>query len=626
MAGLALGAATLAGAIALRAQDPPAPTFRTGVDIVHVDVSVLDKNRTPVRGLTAADFTVLEDGKLRPIVAFTAVDLPPPPAEAEPVWAREVAADVATNATPPEGRLIAIIFDWSIRFEDQPAARRFARAIVEDMGPGDLGGVAYSSGAVRAGTAQNFTSDKARLFEAIDRPIAPSPVDPDGEPSPGTDCGLCALCGWEKAEFIADAVAEVPSRRKTMIFLSSKGPGGLEGVTTDCEVPIRTAREIVTRKAGLANLSVHVIDPSLEGLNTQVSSAGIGTLSNASFARHNDTWPVLAEVTDGRLVMDDNEAERFAPAILDETSSYYVLAFESADRGAATGRDHVIEMKVARRDVSVQHRSLYQAGQTPAAREMAARTAPLIKAVDATMPQTGLPLTLALAPFATPGRSTGTVAVTLRVLPLEMAPDVPEGRETVNVVVAALDPARGRAVGSLTQRAEIPARVARTGEYELLSRIDLPPGRYEIRAALETASGVRGSVYGFVEVPDFSGLPLALSGVAWHVSPEQMSAPRNAFADLLPIVPTARRTFSFFDRVTAFVRLYTRTDAARPAHVTTRILDAQGRAVHEEDRDGEADYQFDLPVERLAAGEYLLSIEATAGVNTASRRVPFTVQ
>ena len=45
------------------------PVFKGGVDLVQLDVSVLDGNRMPMRGLTAADFTVLEDGKPRPVRA-----------------------------------------------------------------------------------------------------------------------------------------------------------------------------------------------------------------------------------------------------------------------------------------------------------------------------------------------------------------------------------------------------------------------------------------------------------------------------------------------------------------------------------------------------------------------------
>ena len=37
--------------------------FRTGIDLVTVDVVVLDGKGEPVQGLTRADFTVLEDGK-----------------------------------------------------------------------------------------------------------------------------------------------------------------------------------------------------------------------------------------------------------------------------------------------------------------------------------------------------------------------------------------------------------------------------------------------------------------------------------------------------------------------------------------------------------------------------------
>ena len=39
-----------------------------------------------------------------------------------------------------------------------------------------------------------------------------------------------------------------------------------------------------------------------------------------------------------------------------------------------------------------------------------------------------------------------------------------------------------------------------------------------------------------------------------------------------------------------------------------------------------ADYRIALPVERLTAGEYLLSIEAAQGEHIASRAVRFTVR
>jgi hypothetical protein len=50
------------------------PSFKAGVQLVRIDVSVLDDKRQPVRGLQASDFTVTEDDQPRPIRAFQAVD------------------------------------------------------------------------------------------------------------------------------------------------------------------------------------------------------------------------------------------------------------------------------------------------------------------------------------------------------------------------------------------------------------------------------------------------------------------------------------------------------------------------------------------------------------------------
>src|SRR4051812_8540040 len=77
-------------------QTPAQPRFNLATDLVRLDVSVLDKSRRPVRGLTAADFTILENGKPQSVAAFSAVNVPAPAPPSAP-WMRDVAPDVRDN-------------------------------------------------------------------------------------------------------------------------------------------------------------------------------------------------------------------------------------------------------------------------------------------------------------------------------------------------------------------------------------------------------------------------------------------------------------------------------------------------------------------------------------------------
>ena len=87
---LAISAALLI-VLRLQAQTPiPQASFRAGTDLVQVDVSVLDGKRRPVRGLTAADFTIFEDGQPRDIHAFSKVYLAQSPPPRDVSWTREV--------------------------------------------------------------------------------------------------------------------------------------------------------------------------------------------------------------------------------------------------------------------------------------------------------------------------------------------------------------------------------------------------------------------------------------------------------------------------------------------------------------------------------------------------------
>lgn len=50
--------------------------FRSTIDLVNVTATVVDKNGDPLRGLTKADFTVLEDGKPQEVTFFSADEQP----------------------------------------------------------------------------------------------------------------------------------------------------------------------------------------------------------------------------------------------------------------------------------------------------------------------------------------------------------------------------------------------------------------------------------------------------------------------------------------------------------------------------------------------------------------------
>ena len=132
-------AGVVAGTLALSAQSPesqdPSQTFRASVDVIEVDVSVTDKNGRPIRDLTQADFTILEDGKPQRIVSFTqfmAADTDPS-RSARMSFVQPDTADNSLAERLGNGRLFAIVMDdMNLPGEDADlviAARDAARTV-----------------------------------------------------------------------------------------------------------------------------------------------------------------------------------------------------------------------------------------------------------------------------------------------------------------------------------------------------------------------------------------------------------------------------------------------------------------------------------------------------------------
>jgi VWFA-related protein len=83
------------------------PVFRAGVDLMTVDVVVLDKSGSPVRDLTAADFSVVAGGRPRRVVAADFLNTAVPARSA----AAHAAPSAASNQRLVSPRTIMLLID-----------------------------------------------------------------------------------------------------------------------------------------------------------------------------------------------------------------------------------------------------------------------------------------------------------------------------------------------------------------------------------------------------------------------------------------------------------------------------------------------------------------------------------
>lgn len=628
-------------------------TFRSGVDLVQVDVSVLDKQRHPVRGLTAADFTLLEDGKPRPIAAFSAVELPGRVETGEAPWMRDVPPDVATNAMPEEGRLVVILMDRTIP-DGFPAlnAREIAKAAVRELGGGDLAAVVYTGG----GTPQDFTNDRAALFAAIEGSSEAAELSEGANdiwagllaalenpavllnPNPGlaalnlsSEC-LCGACVLDAIGRVADAVREAPRRRKSLLFIGRD----IQVETTEsiCIDPVRKARDAMFKSLDLASLTVHALDPGgLETLSFAARGRAGGYRGRANLVRQGNI-SVLPDRTGGRTVLNTNNPVARVPEIFSESDSYYLLGFQPA---MVDGKRHNISVKVSRRGVDVRTLSGYLAdAPAVAVAEPAVAGGSASAAIGGIMPShDGVSLSAHASAFAAPPTREPVLAIALHVEHDAPAGAPPAARSESVEVVTGVFTTTGRAIGTLRQTLSVTPRQIAGGPvtYDVLQRIAAKPGRYELRIGLHNPTRRQtGSVYTSIDVPDFRKARFAVGDVEIYVPPGS-PAMAESLSDVLPAPPTARRVFDRGEHATAFLPVYQASPPA-PVAISTRIVDEHNRQQYGQEtsidvssfKAGRADYTADLPLVDLASGSYLLTIEAKTALNAERRDVRFSVK
>ena len=663
----------LAAGWALSAQQapppPPAtppqqqqPVFRGEIDVIRVDVSVIDKDRRPIRGLKPEDFSVYEDGKLQRLVAVSEIDSstndPVPSA-----WMRNVPRDIAANNLGDQigdGRVVAIVMDdWNVPFDDLDMimnARAVGRYIVDTLAPSDVAAVIFPQ---HAGKTEDFTDDRRKLIAAIEkfeppevRFIEPRPLAPTGGgadmPYRSSPALMRSQCQRSQPtiptlDTLASRLATIPNRRKTVFLVSTGIPLNL-GASRDCPGELADTMRDVFRRAQRANINIYSVDPSgYRGyenyLQNPIRRGGrpaerVATEAGASAAAklRRDFLEITADYTGARAVVNDNDVSAEIDQIFDEAGAYYLVGYQTSN-GKPDGRFRRLEIKVNRPGATVRTRSGFYAPKEGTIVDPNTKGMPTQNDLGLTgmMTPAALPLRAAVVPIARtagPGSRQVDVAVVLTV----RLPAVRGALAETVTLVRTLYDADGKAGPPTPEKIQLALTGAAGDElrYDLHQRLTLLPGRYSIRLnATSSAIDRSGSVYADVEVPDFTRPAISASAIVLGVKPPD-DGRKDVLAAVLPIVPTSARDFAANDTPLAFVRVFQGGEAPiGPVTVKTQILDASDARAFEAaatiaadafDASRSAPFEVALPIAPLVHGPYLLSITATLPSGATARR------
>jgi len=291
--------------VAAAAQERQVPSFRAGVDIVSLSVTVTDPTGHYVTGLDGADFSVFEDGVKQEITYFDRTNLP---------IALSLLLDTSASM---EGRMAIA----------QEAAAGFARRL-RALDLGQL--IDFDT---RAVVAQGFTSEGDRLEDAIRRTTA-------GGSTALYNAIYIALKELKKAR----ATAAKDVRRQAIVLLS-------DGEDTTSLVTYEEVLDLAKR----SDTGIYTI-----GLRDPAEPAGKGFREAAFVLRD------LAQQTGGRA-FSPNRVEDLAGVytqIADELASQYLVGYVSKN-GKRDGAWRRTVVQVARAEAQARTKQGYYA---PAAR------------------------------------------------------------------------------------------------------------------------------------------------------------------------------------------------------------------------------------------------------------------
>ncbi len=532
--------------------DAPVATFKAGVELVTVDVSVSDKNGQPVRDLVAADFTVKVDGKVRRVASAQEVHFDPEASRQAKAQRAGEETFFTSNIGPPQGRMIIIAVDQSnIRAGAVRQLLRRAAQFVDRLGPDDqVAFVAFPA----PGPEVNFTTDRVRVKAAMERVVGSQQeftgkfnislyealavserldeitfkqvADRECAAQRGADAQECQREvrneAAERARFVRQEAGLALSglegllRRlavlegtKAMVLLS-------EGLVLD---EVSGAGESVARLATVARTSLNVL--LMDITQNDVSTSQLPSTPSQDRAIQTGGLETLALSARGALIRVFGDGRSAFDRLSAELSGYYVLGVEEAanDRD---GKRHRLDVEVRRKGLTLRSHRAFVVASTEA--RSALPQDRLVEALNSPFSVADVPLRITHFAFQDP-REPARVRL---IVSAEVGQAGTLAADyTVGFVLFGSD---GRTVTSGSRKAPLAPVDGQPDaplEYQFIATVD--PGIYTLRFGVVDAQGRRGSVVRDVQAWKTEGVEFTAGDLLVGNppgSPDELSLPQ----------------------------------------------------------------------------------------------------
>jgi len=652
----------LAGSIPAQQSPETSYTLKARSELVLVNVTVRDKKGNLVRDLTAADFTVLEDGKQQKVLSFDLenTDVVPestagpdhtnvltplkPRAEGKP------AAEPAQLALK-DRRLLILFFDLSAMQPDEidrstTAAQKY---VDKQMAPADLVSLVSLGSGIRV--EQDFTSDRALLKQALER-LNPSSGAGFEEGSTGTTEGTPDTAQpftvddteynifntdrrLEALRTVADALSRV-DQKKSLIYFSS----GMDRTGIENQSELRTAINAAVR----ANMAIYTLDirglqalvpggeaqsASLRGIAPYSGQATMNAL-NSNFTTQ-ETLVTLAGDTGGRAILDTNDFGQVFKRVQEDTSTYYMLGYHSTNP-ARDGKFRRIVVRVRRPDLKLEYRRGYYAPADFQHSNRADRELQLEQELASDLPNTDLPVYLATGYFRV-AENKFFVPISL-VVPGSQIPFTHGGdqdRATLDVIGAVTDRDNKRPITSLRDTVKFNvqgSQEVRRKNVQYNSSFVLPAGKYHLKFVVrENQTGRLGSFETDLVVPELKNVPLKMSSVVLasqlQPAPNKRRSESPLIRDGSELIPNVTHVFSSGQHLYLYYEVYDPARQGKEKQPDIRLLTnvaffsgkvktyetplVEAQQLNAADRKA-AVFQLDVPLTSLKPGFYICQV------------------